>query len=342
MSGDCSIPVFLLEDIKNKGRILFYKGAPIFPNRCIYCGEVKNQKREVTTNLSIRKNEKINKSYSIKLLVPYCSTHLQSIKNYEKIWGWLLLFGFLITLAFIPLVVLLGWDFVLSFFGFMTGEGWIAFILGGLVLILYCGVIGFLVALLLRRIISIINPEFRDFKIGLGLGMNLSLREPKENTDLPMYRLNFVFSNESLNAFNELNVFNDSDMDDWLNQKSIVNEIEKGKVDTRILFYKKTVDVWKQGLLDEISPAFRNDADYTYNEFVKRFDSRNKGLLTAFFDGYPPKINEYLIGISEFFILTNLRFIYCYERSGGLKEIKIGMSRISNWMGSSGKHFVFI
>jgi len=61
-------------------------------------------------------------------------------------------------------------------------------------------------------------------------------------------------------------------------------------------FYRTTLDAWSTGKLASLGPAFAADGRMPYEGFLRKHSPKRGGALGVFFEKYPPRDGEFLVG----------------------------------------------
>ena len=325
MSKTVRIPVFLSDDANGKKVLQPLSDTIRYPEKCVYCGAPKTNDSSKTMKFSVKKaGEKEYTTYSYQTNIPYCKEHAEQSKKFDRYGCLLVGVGMIVALAFIYPVASFYWKGALGFFHSITGEDWISFVMGGFILLLVAAVPGFLAAVTLRKFLGIFNPPFKDYSVDYGLGLSVKLSEPQEDADLPTYTLDFTFSNKGYaTAFLEKNTLTSEEIA-VARQKLSTTTVDRLLADDRIRqFYENTIKAWRDGKLSDIDPSYAKEAESTHEEFLEKYRPVENGALHIFFDQFPPRPDEYLVGVSGWFVLTNLRLVQRDGLSATFKEIQL-------------------
>jgi len=325
MSKTVRIPVFLSDDSNGKKVLRPLSDSIRYPEKCVYCGAPKTSDSSKTMKFSVKKaGEKEYTTYSYQTNIPYCKEHAEQLKKFGRYGCFLVGAGMIFTLGFMYPVASFYWKVALGFFHSITGEDWISFVMGGFILLLVAAVPGLLAAVTLKKVLGIFNPPFKDYSLDYGLGLSVKLSEPKEDADLPTHTLDFTFSNEDFaTAFLERNLLSSEEIA-VSRQELSTTKADRLLVDDNIRrFYENTIHAWRDGKLSDIDPSYAKEAESTHEEFLEKYRPVENGALHIFFDQFPPRPDEYLVGVSGWFVLTNLRLVQRDGLSATFKEIQL-------------------
>ena len=128
----------------------------------------------------------------------------------------------------------------------------------------------------------------------------------------------------------------------------------KGTVKTELLkeanvveLYQNTMKAWSSGKLSGLNKGFEKEGKMSYDSFVKGYAPVEGSALDIFFNQFPPKQNEFLVGIGDsdsfsdkgWFTLTNLRLILKDGLSNSFKELDLADIESFKTKGIRKKHF---
>jgi hypothetical protein len=96
-------------------------------------------------------------------------------------------------------------------------------------------------------------------------------------------------------------------------------------------FYQTTLSSWAGGQLSALGPLFKQEGKMKYEEFVKSYRPTEGSALAVFFNQFPPREEEFLVGVGNsdavtergWFVLTNQRLIQKDGRDNSFKEISL-------------------
>ena len=116
-----------------------------------------------------------------------------------------------------------------------------------------------------------------------------------------------------------------------------------------VRFYKTTQEVWASGKLPYLGKIFENEGKVPYSDFIKKYMPLQNSALRIFFDRFPPREGEFLVGLGNlqnasfpaWFVLTNLRLIQRDGRNDDFKEVDMGNVNTYKVSGINTKTMVF-